>query len=277
MSDDCPETPALMQLADKVRRLQEILLAASRVAVAFSGGVDSSLLLKTALDTLGAGNVLPLFASSLLVTAADRERALTWPERHGYGKGVTVEAVELYPLTWKDFVLNPPERCYLCKFRVYSQFIDVMERGGIKVLMDGTNTDDLKDRRPGLRAIHELGVRTPLVEAGFSKDDVRARSRELGLDSWQQPSSSCLATRLPHGMAVTGERLQEVARHEQALAGLGFAGCRVRLDRQDSGVVYVQVQQADLDRLLDPGMRMAVTRLFGKQGVGRVFLDLAGR
>ncbi len=266
-----------MRLEDKVRRLQEILLDCSRVAVAYSGGVDSSLLLKTALDTLGAGNVLPLFASSLLVTPADRERALSWPRRHGYGRGVVVEAVDLYPLSWKEFVRNPPERCYLCKFRVYSQFIAIMEKRGIRVLMDGTNTDDLKDRRPGLRAIHELGVRTPLVEAGLCKDDVRARSRELGLDTWQQPSSSCLATRLPHGMAVTEERLQQVARREQGLARLGFAGCRVRLDREDEGTAYVQVRQEDLERFLDQGMRMAVARLLGKEGVTRVYLDLAGR
>ncbi len=266
-----------MRLQDKIGRLQEILLDCSRVAVAFSGGVDSSLLLKTALDTLGAGNVLPLFADTLLVTPADRERALSWPGRHGYGEGVKVEAVRLFPLTWKEFVRNPPERCYLCKFRVYSQFIDVMEKRGIEVLMDGTNTDDLKDRRPGLRAIHELGVRTPLVEAGLAKEEIRTRSRELGLDTWEQPSSSCLATRLPHGMAVSEERLQVVARREQLLGQLGFAGCRVRLDRQDPDVVHIQVQRKDMDRLMDPGMRLAVMRLFAKEGASRVLLDLAGR
>ncbi len=267
----------MMLLEDKVRRLQEILLDCSRVAVAFSGGVDSSLLLKTALDTLGAGNVLPLFADSLLVTPADRDRALSWPGRHGYSKGVVVQSVELYPLTWKEFVRNPPERCYLCKFRIYSQFIDIMEKRGIKVLVDGTNTDDLKDRRPGLRAIHELGVRTPLVEAGLGKDEIRARSRELGLDTWQQPSSSCLATRLPHGMAVTEELLQRVARREQGLARLGFSGCRLRLDRDDQGMVYLQVRQEDLDRLLDQGMRMAVVRFLQKDGADKVYLDLEGR
>lgn len=266
-----------MRLEDKVRRLEEILLDCSRVAVAFSGGVDSSLLLKTALDTLGAGNVLPLFASSLLVTPDDRERALSWPHRHGYGGGVVVETVELYPLSWKEFVRNPPERCYLCKFRVYSQFMEIMEKRGVKVLVDGTNTDDLKDRRPGLRAIHELGVRTPLVEAGLGKDEIRAQSRELGLDTWQHPSSSCLATRLPHGMTVTEERLQQVAGLEQGLLQLGFAGCRVRLDRDDQATFYVQVCQEDMDLLLDQGMRMAVVRLLRKQGADTVYLDLAGR
>ncbi len=183
-----------MSLDKKIENLHLLLQSYSRVAIAFSGGVDSSFLLKSALDALGAGNVLVLFARTCLVRPNEQQRAESWPTRHGYS-GVDFQPVDLQPLTWKEFVSNPERRCYHCKLRVYKEFVDKMHGRGFQILMDGTNTDDLKERRPGLQAIRELGVKTPLVEAGFDKNDIRTVSRELQLDTWDQPSSSCLATR----------------------------------------------------------------------------------
>ncbi len=266
-----------MQLEDKAKKLTQVLLGYERVAVAFSGGVDSSLLLACALKTLGAGNVLPVFADSCLLKQAERERALGFLKRNGFPGAVELIVVELHPLAWKEFVRNPEDRCYLCKLRIYKQFRDVLEHHGFRLLVDGTNTDDLKVGRPGLRAIRELGVKTPLVEAGFDKSDVREYSRRLQLDTWDMPSASCLFTRIPHGLEVTQERLERIDRWENELETLGFRGCRTKLDSNDNAVVYLELEKADLERLVRSDMRTIVVHLFRKQGVNKIYLDLAGR
>ncbi len=265
-----------MSLDKKIENLHLLLQSYSRVAIAFSGGVDSSFLLKSALDALGAGNVLVLFARTCLVRPNEQQRAESWPARHGYS-GVDFQPVDLQPLTWKEFVSNPERRCYHCKLRVYKEFVDKMHERGFQILMDGTNTDDLKERRPGLQAIRELGVKTPLVEAGFDKNDIRTVSRELQLDTWDQPSSSCLATRIPSGLEITTDRLDLIADYEKGVEKLGFSGNRVRLHPLEEDTVVLQLQENDFDRFAQPGMRQAIARFFQKAGVRKVLLDLTGR
>jgi uncharacterized protein len=266
-----------LQLRDKVEKLHETLSAFGRVGVAFSGGVDSSFLLKSALDILGAGNVVILHARSCLQKEAEQKRAKTWLSRHGYSSDIGQLFLDLQPLGWKEFAGNPEDRCYRCKFRMYKLFLDELENWDIHVLLDGTNIDDLKDRRPGLRAIHELGVQTPLVTCGFGKADIRTLSRELQLDTSDQLSSSCLATRIPHGLTITIERLERIAAWEDGLVDLGFDGCRVRMDVESENVVYLQLIQTDLDKFFNPTIRRAVFRLFKNMGIDRVYLDLEGR
>jgi len=266
----------LLSLDQKTAKLHDLLQEYARVAVAFSGGVDSSFLLKSALGVLGAGNVLILHADSCLVALPERQQARNWAARHGI-HGVELLAMDLQPLLWKEFVENSERRCYFCKLRMYKEFLAVMHRHDLQILLDGTNTDDLKDRRPGLSAIHELGVKTPLVEAGFSKNDIRACSRDLGLDTWDIPSASCLATRIPHGVAITEDRLTKIALYEEGLGALGFAGCRVRLHPQRDDAVFLEILHRDFDRFARPGMRQAVVRLFQKSGISDIFLNLQGR
>lgn len=266
-----------MHLRDKVVKLNELLAGFGRVAVAFSGGVDSSFLLKSALDVLGAGNVVILHGRSCLQKKAEQERAATWLSRHGYSPDIEQLIIELQPLGWKEFISNPENRCYLCKYRLYRNFLDKLDERDIHVLLDGTNTDDLKDRRPGLRAIHELGVQTPFVTCGLSKADIRELSRELKLDTCDQPSSSCLATRIPHGLEITLQRLERIAVWEDGLAELGFNGCRARMDAKSERIVYLQVVQANLDQLFNPAIRRAVFHFFKNMGVSKVFLDMEGR
>ena len=265
-----------MSLDKKIENLHLLLQGYAKVAVAFSGGVDSSFLLKSALDVLGAGNVLVLFARTCLVRPKEQQRAESWPERHGFS-GVDFQAVDLQPLTWKEFVNNPEKRCYHCKLRVYKEFIDTMHERGFQTLIDGTNTDDLKERRPGLQAIRELGVKTPLVEAGFDKNDIRMISRDLQLDTWDQPSSSCMATRIPSGLEITTDRLDVIAAHEEDMEKLGFFGVRVRLHPLEEDTVVLQLQEDDFERFAQPGMRQTIVRFFQKAGVRKIFLDLIGR
>ena len=266
-----------MHLRDKVDELHGILSDFERVAIAFSGGVDSSFLLKSALDVLGAGNVLVLHGRSCLQKQSEQERAETWLRRHGYSSQIEQLFIDLQPLGWKEFVRNSEQRCYYCKLRMYRLFLDELEKRGMHILLDGTNIDDLKDRRPGLRAIHELGVQTPLVSCGLGKVDIRELSRRLKLDTSDQPSSSCLATRIPHGLEITLPRLERIAAWEQGLAGLGFKGCRVRMDVKSEKVVYLQLIQADHDKFFNPPVRRALARFFKNMEVDTVYLDLKGR
>lgn len=266
-----------MDLNDKARQLQSILRGYGRVAVAFSGGIDSSLVVKCALDALGPENVLILFGESELLKASEVKRALQWPAAHGYGQNVLVERVVLHPLGWKEFVANPEDRCYSCKSRIYSLFRERMERRGFSLLLDGTNTDDLQSSRPGLQALHELGVQTPLAAANLDKADVRSLSRQLGLAGWDAPSASCLATRISTGMKITDERLRRIELWENGLEHFGFSGCRVRLEDERGQTVRVAIRTADFETMLNPAIRLALLRFLQKNGVVKVLLDLEGR
>ncbi len=261
---------------EKKSRLQNLLKSYGRVGVAFSGGVDSSFLLKMSLDVLGTGNVLVLYAQTGLVLSHEQEQAKTWLERHSFS-GVDFLCVDFNPFIWQQFIDNPENRCYYCKLQIYQEFQHILSRYGISHLLDGTNNDDLKESRPGLQAIKELGVEMPLVHAKLNKTEIRLLSREEGLDTWQQPSSSCIATRIPHGMTVTRERLADVAGYEAILAKFGFHGCRVRLHPCKKNTVVLQLKQDDFARFACSGVRLEITQYFRESGVDNIFLDLAGR
>ena len=245
--------------------------------MAFSGGIYSALVLKAACDTLGPHNVLALFARSSLLKDREVERALQWPHDNGFGQELTIEVVELHPLGWKEFVGNGVERCYVCKLRLYKHFLERMEVRGFAVLLDGTNTDDLKTHRPGLRAIHELGVKTPLVQVGIDKTDVRQLGRQLQLLNWDHPSSSCLATRIPAGMVITEQRLRLIERWEEELVRLGLVHCRVRLEDEAGHTVVLTVGMEEFDQVLPVGIRAAIVRVFKQDGVSRILLNMEGR
>jgi pyridinium-3,5-biscarboxylic acid mononucleotide sulfurtransferase len=264
-------------LTSKAAQLRAVLERLGRVAVAFSGGVDSSLLVKCALDALGPDNVLIVFGESELLKTSEVQRALQWPAAHSCGETVRIERVLFHPLDWPDFVANPANRCYVCKLRLYSLFRERIRERGFSLLVDGTNVDDLQSGRPGLRAVRELGVETPLAEAGLHKEEVRLLGQRLGLTVWDAPSASCLATRIPFGVKIVGEQLRRIELWENKLEQLGFFGCRVSPEDESGQTVRAAIRDTDFAALFKSGIRPALLHFFKENGVDKVLLDLEGR
>ena len=265
-----PNNTNLTALSEKHERLKGIIKEAGKAAVAFSGGVDSTFLLKTAYEVLGE-NVLAVYAENSLQPPDEAEnvRILVKDEI-----GCRLVVVNVDPLLLPEYAENPPDRCYICKKKIYSEFLATIQRYGISCLMDGTNLDDLSEDRPGLFAIRELGVQTPLAEAGLTKREIRQLSRSQGISTWNRPSSSCLATRIPQGVLITRDKLSLVARLEGHMHSLGFYGCRVRLGRD--GIV-LEVVEDDVVLLCNTALRSEVNRFCSEEGFGKVLLDLSGR
>ncbi len=213
---------------NKLAHLQRLLRLYPRVAIAFSGGVDSTLLLRVASDTLGPTKVTALHAVSCLVPELDTIKAERLVNGQG-GIGCSYQAVRVYPLRWRDFVANSEQRCYFCKKRLYRILQnELQQHAPSPPLLDGTNSDDLLVYRPGLSAIYELSVTTPLAQARLCKDDIRELAKKMGLSNWNQPSNSCLATRVPLHQKITKPLLKRIAKAEIFLQDMGVKGCRVK-------------------------------------------------
>lgn len=259
-----------VSLADKKKKLEEIVGRETRVGVACSGGVDSTLLLKVAHDVLGRENVVALFADTPMLPPGE---SATVREIVGL-VGSSLLAVSLDPLVWPEFTANPLERCYLCKKKIYQTFQEKLAAMDFHVLMDGTNQDDLGDFRPGLKALDELMVKTPLADAGLTKRDIRQLSRELGLPNWNKHSSSCLATRIATDQIITPEKLDLVRRCEDVLHAFGFTGCRVRISGNSA---TIELLEEEIERFIQKDIRQAVTKKFNDIGPEKVFLNMVGR
>jgi uncharacterized protein len=237
--------------------------------VAFSGGVDSTLLVKAAVDALGE-TPTALHLVTCLQLKGEREQARVLVKEAG-GR---LEEIEADPLSWPEFVANPPDRCYHCKKRLYRLLLERCSSLGIPHLADGTNADDLQTDRPGLKALEENDIPTPLALAGLTKKEIRQLSREFGLSSWNLFSSSCLATRIPSGIAITRPQLETVAEMEHFLHNLGFQGCRVRLFPER--IVHVEICDDDFHKLTEVS-RNTLLEYALSIGIKKIYLDLAGR
>lgn len=258
----------MTQAHDKLEHLATILQGYGSVLVAFSGGVDSSFLLKVAVDTLG-DRAVAFTEASPLHQAWELQEARELATRIGV-RHMVVEADELANA---EFAANPPNRCYLCKTVLYDEARKIAADLDLQQIVEGSTVDDLSDYRPGRQALAELGIRSPLLEAGLTKDEIRAASRELGLPTWNKQPLACLASRFPYGTTITNARLRQVEECETFLREQGFSTFRVRYHET---VARIEVADRDLPRLIAQPLRDQVIARFKSSGFTYVALDLQG-
>ncbi|HET6230851.1 MAG TPA: ATP-dependent sacrificial sulfur transferase LarE [Longimicrobiaceae bacterium] len=252
---------------DKRKRLAEILRECGSVVVGYSGGVDSVFLARVAVDVLGAENVLAVTGKSDSIASWMEDTAREVAEQFGI-RWLEVETREMDD---PNYAANPSNRCYFCKSELWTRLAALAAERGFGAVLDGSNADDVGDHRPGAVAAAENAVRSPLLEAGLTKDEIRAWSKELGLPTWDQPAAPCLASRLPYGMAVTPERLRQVERAELALRARGFRDFRVR---HHGTVARLEVHPSEIARVA--ALRAEIDADVRATGFGRVLLDLQG-
>jgi uncharacterized protein len=252
----------------KLDRLRGWFEATSGVIVAYSGGVDSTLVAAVAAQALG-DRALAVTAVSPSLPPGDLEEARLVAKQ----LGVRHRTVRTRETDKEAYLANGTDRCYHCKTELYGVLAGVASSEGLRVVVSGTNLDDLADFRPGLTAAAEHAVRHPLVEVGFTKEEVRDAARELGLPSWSKPASACLASRIEFGVRITVEELSRVGRAERVLRDLGFRQCRVRVH---GDLARIEVEREDLPRLTEPAIRSRVTEALRALGYRFVALDLEG-
>jgi uncharacterized protein len=255
-------------VSDKLRAMQDLLKDMGSVIVAFSGGIDSSLVLKVAYQMLGSDAI-----GVTAVSPTFPEMELEAARRIGGEIGARHLIIHTDQLQMMDFVRNDAGRCYHCKTDLY-RALDALRRDlKVVALADGTNLDDLSDDRPGLTAAREWGVRSPLVEAQLAKTEIRTLAKDLGLSNWNKPAAACLSSRIPRGTAITVEKLTRIEQAEAALWHEGFRQYRVR-DHGD--LARIELALEEMDRMQDPARRVRLSALLKECGFRYVTLDLDG-
>jgi uncharacterized protein len=265
-----PDAVVTSSAVEKERTLIAWLRAQGSVLLGFSGGVDSAYLASVAIETLGTERVLAVIG-----------RSASYPEEQWHVAqdvasklGLRVEEIETYELLDARYAANPSNRCYFCKSELWGRLAPLARERGLAVVIDGTNADDVSGHRPGMQAAREHGVRSPLLEVGMSKLEVRERSRARGVATWARPSSPCLSSRLQYGLHVTSERLQQVERAERALRELGIVGdLRVR---HHGDLARVELSSEILGAWLAPVPMRILKAAVHAAGFTRVAVDLRG-
>lgn len=228
---------------DKLQNLNKILKEYKKVCIAYSGGTDSDFLLNAAVKCLGKENVLAIIGNGIMLSRKDYDDAVCLAKK----SGADYEVIDVDAFAAEEFVMNRRERCYFCKKNIMSALIKKAAEKGFDIVCDGKNTDDAKVFRPGAKAAAELGLKSPLYEAGFSKSEIRSCSKEMGCETWDKKSNSCLATRFPYDTHLTKEMFEKAEKAELAVFNKGYMGARVRVH---GDIARVEIAKDDFERFI---------------------------
>lgn len=258
-----------LSLDEKYARLQEILRSLGRVGVAFSAGVDSTFVLKAAIDTLGASNVVAVTGRSDSLARAEFEEACRLADQMG-AEHVIIDTEEFQD---PNYLANPTNRCFFCKSELYSKLQPFAAERGLSAVINGINADDLGDFRPGIQAARDFSVRAPCAEAGLTKADIRVLSERMGLPTSDKPASPCLSSRIQYGESITPDKLKQIERSEAFLHALGFRECRVR---HHNNLARIELPAEQIAEALDPRTRSKIDAALREFGYAYVTIDLRG-